>query len=250
MKLRFIPVTLPMLMLMLMLAGSAGAANLLQTWQQAIKRNQLEVIAELLPRIGNVDQPADNGKTALMASARDGALALSKALISAGADVNAANNNGGTALMFAAASGDAQTTSLLLQQDAAVNAQSSNGWSALTMAAVKNHLAVAQQLIGHGADVNLPDIYGWTPLMRAVYEHRTGIVKLLLTQAGIELERLNDHGQTALHLAVIQGYEDIAALLLENGAQQDADFAGHTPRTIAQTLKNEKMLALLARYAN
>jgi ankyrin repeat protein len=242
---RWIPITL-----LLMLAASAAGADLLQTWQQAIKRNQLEVIADLLPRIGDVDQPADNGKTALMATARDGAATLTKTLIEAGADVNAVNQNGGTVLMFAAVSGDETTAELLLQQGAAVNAQSSNGWSALTMAAVKNHLAVAQQLVEHGADVNLPDIYGWTPLMRAVFEQREEMVRLLLKQPDIDLERHNDHGQTALHLAVIQGYETLAAVLLEQGAQQDADFAGNTPVSIAQTLKNEKMLALLAGYAN
>ena len=117
------------------------------------------------------------------------------------------------------------------------------------MAAVKDHLTQVQQLIDHKADVNLPDVYGWTPLMRAVYEGREAVVRLLLAQPEIDLNRYNDHGQTALHLAAIRSRTKLVSLLLSHGAQQAADFAGHTPVSIAETLGDQDLLAVLVQQA-
>ncbi|MEZ5582274.1 MAG: ankyrin repeat domain-containing protein [Candidatus Competibacteraceae bacterium] len=188
----------------------------------------------------------EQGKTALMAAASQGDARLVKALLNAGADVNARNRTGGTPLIYAAAAGNGETVQLLLAHGAQLNHQSVNGWSALMIAAAKGHAGLVEWLGRQGADVNMPDIYGWTPLMRATYNGHQAVVKVLLGQPGIELERLNDHGQTVLHLAVIREDAGIVRQLLEYGARTDVkDFAGNTPRSISAALGDQQMLALL-----
>ena len=123
-----------------------------------------------LAAVGNFpadDEPADT-KTPLMSAAREGDAAAVARLISAGADVNAANAGGATALMFAALSGDPKVTSLLVRAGARTETKAKLGWTALALAAVKGYTDVAEVLLDAGADQGVRDAYGWTPLMRAV----------------------------------------------------------------------------------
>ena len=207
----------------------------LREWRQAVQHNKLAILRQDLYRIGRVDLATERGKTALMAAVSAGDGDLAQTLLELGADVNARNNMGGTALMYAAAAGDTETVKLLLGNGADINRQSVNGWTALMMAAAKNRVDVAAMLVARAADVNLPDVYGWTPLMRAAYEGHADIVDVLLSQPSVVINGRNDQGQTALHLAAIQGQPHIVQALLERGAQADmADFAGRTARSIAR----------------
>jgi hypothetical protein len=186
-----------------------------------------------------------------MAAAGQGATDLVGKLLAAGADVNASNRNFGTALTYAAWSGSIATVRLLLEQGASVNQQATNGWSALMMAAAKGYPTLAKLLLEQGAAVNLPDVYGWTPLMRAAYAGHADVVAILLAHSGLALETRNDRGQTALHLAVIQGNMPIVRDLLANGAKPDTrDFAGHTPRSIASALGYRQLNDLLSNKAH
>ena len=80
-------------------------------------------------------QPTPGGMTALLFAARDGSLEATRALLDAGADLNAADANGMTPLLMAI-----------------TNAQ----------------FPVAQMLVERGADVQAADWYGRTPLWAAV----------------------------------------------------------------------------------
>lgn len=222
------------------MAPTPAADDTLRDWRQAVQRNKLPILRQDLYRIDRVDLATERGKTALMAAASAGAVDLVRDLLQLGADVNARNQMGGTALMYAAAAGDTETVTLLLANGADTNKQSVNGWTALMMAAAKNRTGVAAILVARAADVNLPDVYGWTPLMRAVYAGYADMVDILLSQPAVAIGVRNDQGQTALHLAVIQGQPHIVHALLEHGARADMmDFAGRTPRSIARAQGHE-----------
>ncbi len=223
------------------------AGDISDEWRYAVQHNQLDVIRRHLAKLDDVDLPTERGKTALMAAAGQGATNLVRALLTAGADVNASNRTFGTALMYAAWSGSMETVCLLLEQGVSVDQQATNGWSALMMAAAKGYDAIAKLLLERGAMVNLPDVYGWTPLMRAAYAGHADVVTVLLVHSGLALEVQNDRGQTALHLAVIQGNIRIIQDLLAHGAKPDTrDFAGHTPRSIASALGYRQLHDLLS----
>lgn len=225
-------------------AGSPS--RVLATWRRAIRQSDVATLRRLLERVGIVDTRTRDGKTALMIAAGAGDPSLTERLLAAGADPNARNANGGTALMYAVTGGNVAVVRRLLATGTNVNAQSNNGWNALMLAAAKGLPEIASALCQAGANPAATDVYGWTPLMRAVYEGRRATVLVLLKQADSVLERRNDRGQSALHLAVIRGDAGLARLLLQHGASQFADAAGDTPRSIAETLKRPDLVKLLA----
>jgi uncharacterized protein len=229
----------------LLLSWAVAADSGLPNWQQAIQNNDLQFIREAYAHRQNIDEGTDRGKTALMAAAQAGSGELVERLLAAGADPAASNRMGGTVLMYAVNGGNPAAVRQLLAAGAEVDARASNGWNATMVAAVKNLGEVLSLLRTAGADFNQADVYHWTPLMRAVYEGRDEAVRVLLAHPTLELDRKNDRGQTALHLAVIRGHTDLVEALLERGALQLSDFTGHTPQTIARELERRDLLALL-----
>ncbi len=187
-----------------------------------------------------------NGKTALMAAARDADDDRIEVLIKQGADVNRANGNGGTPIMYAALSGKPDTVALLLRHDAHVDAVARNGWTALMIASVKGYVDVARLLLNRGAEPNRADIYSWTPLMRAVYENRSGIVRLLAAHRATRVNQRGENGVTALHLAALKGNADSAGILLAQGADPDIkDDSGRTALDFAKQNNDLKLLKMM-----
>lgn len=80
---------------------------------------------------------------------------ICKALIDAGADVNAKDDNGRTALMRAALLGQDRCVDLLLDAGADINAQDEVGRSALMEACIAFKRDTINKLLDRNADVNL-----------------------------------------------------------------------------------------------
>jgi ankyrin repeat protein len=215
-------------------------------WASAIRMNELETIRTLYPDKAEIDDPNEHGKTALMAAAAAGDIALFEELLAAGADPSAENHLGGTVLIYAAGSGNEEIISRLLAEKVDLDSQASNGWSAVMMAAAKDDGALITLLAQAGASPNTPDIYSWTPLMRAVYENNESAADALLAAPDIDLDLLNRNQQNALHLAVIGGHASMVEALLEHGVEQTVDANAHSPQTIARELGREDLLQLLA----
>ncbi len=122
----------------------------------------------------------------------DGNVDSVRALIEAGADVNAKDVRGATALHQAAYGNNVAVAAVLIEAGADVNAKNVRGATALHQAAYGNNAAVAAVLIEAGADVNavatlgasrtreLP-MRGWrgTPLELAAVRGHAEVEKLL-----------------------------------------------------------------------
>ena len=102
-----------------------------------------------------------------------------KALIVAGADVNASDHEGATPLMAAAFAGHAEVVRSLLHKGANVNAVDKDGHTALMCAAVAGHVKVVEVLLDAGADVNARDSKGRTALDHARKHKHREVVRLL-----------------------------------------------------------------------
>jgi len=80
--------------------------------------------------------------------------------------------------------------------------------------------------------------------MLASYHGRTEVVKLLL-KSGAPVDLRNDKGQTPLGGVAFKDYVEIAAPLLDAGADPLADQGGSTPADFATLAGKTEILALL-----
>lgn len=192
------------------------------------------------------DAVHSNGKTALMLAARSGNGNKVAHLIEIGADVNRTNNNGGTPLMYAVLGGNMDIVRLFIAKGVNLDAAANNGWTALMIASAKGSATAVRVLLDQSADPNLTDIYGWTPLMRAVYENHEEAARQLIVDDRTRINHSGENGVTALHIATVRGNVDLAAMLLENGADKSSqDEVGRTPWQIARQNKNRELVELL-----
>ena len=82
--------------------------------------------------------------------------------------------------------------------------------------------------------------------LNACRNGQKNIVKLLLERGGIELNRRDAEGNTALHYVCRQGFRDLAALLLDRGADpSQANNRSETPLHTAARSGNREIIARL-----
>ena len=190
-------------------------------------------VALLLKAGADPKATTDAGEPVLMTAARTGQAAVVKRLLAAGADVNAREKwFGETALMWAAAENHAEVVRVLAGAGAEIDARSTvveapvlefprsggpnspfprGGWTALMFAAREGALEAARALAELGANLNL--------------------TALPQTDVPLKPEEIrnadNGIGTTALVFAIINSHYDLAAMLLEKGADPNVvDVAG------------------------
>jgi len=106
--------------------------------------------------------------------------------LNAGVDPEVANADSVTCLMFAAKRGHTAVVKALLDAGADVNASDRDGKPLLMHAMdLDEYVEVARLLIAAGADVNAAMPNGWTVLQHAKDKGRTEIVALL-KEAGVK----------------------------------------------------------------
>ena len=207
----------------------------------AAYQDDLETSELLLRAHANAKAATRYGITPLSLACANGNGALVVLLLRAGADPNAALPGGETPLMTAARVGSLASVKVLLARGAAVDAKDERrGQTALMWAAAEGHADVVQTLVELGADVHLRLSSGFTPLLFAIREGRSGVVRVLL-KAGSDVNetvpmdrkrgyggKLPPAGASPLLLAVTNAHFQLAAELLDAGANPNADLTGYT----------------------
>ena len=98
-------------------------------------------------------------------------------------------------------------------------------------AAMKGDIAALKAELAKGVDIELADSPSnpWTPLINAVRFKQLEAAKVLIEHKAV-VDRLDKHEWTALHHACVKGFEEIGALLLDNGADiNKRNRSGFTP---------------------
>ena len=102
-----------------------------------------------------------------------------------------------------------------------------------------------------GADVNMIHVIKskvWTPLIVATHNSHYKAAKLLIKHKA-QIDKKNDDGETALHVAVFRGEKAIIQLLLESGSNVDAvDAKGFTALMVAAKNDRKDVVKLLSNH--
>jgi len=120
--------------------------------------------------------------------------------------------SGHTPLILAAVMGRVSTVKALLAAGADIEATNVDCNTPLIVAAAKGHVLVMQALLAAGAAIEAADNFGWTALHVAASKGRLSAVEALLA-AGASTTAVTHNQETALQLATAKGHHAIAALL-------------------------------------
>jgi ankyrin repeat protein len=192
----------------------------------------LEMTQALLTAGASTNTANKYGVTPLLQASRSGAAPVVQALLRAGADAKRAHPEGETPLMAAAYAGSNDAVRLLLEAGADVNAADSyQKQTALMSAAAEGHVEVVKTLLNAHADPNLKAAIttleerkhadhpsgGFTALMFAARNGHEDVVKALVA-GGADPKLANGDGATASVIAIVNDRFDMAATLLDLGA--------------------------------
>lgn len=218
------------------------------------------IMRKLIEAGADANTALPEGETALMTAARTGKVEAVKLLVAHGADVNAKESGRGqTALMWAAAENNVETVKALVEGGADVTARSNGGFTALLFAVRAGKAEAVHALLESGvsandaiqmaasrpaqmssspAGVNSPE----RPVPPAGVNSTpssatTGGASVLGRQGGSQdpsntgsRGRGNTAtGTSALTLAIVNAHFELAAFLLDKGADPNADGQGWTP---------------------
>jgi ankyrin repeat protein len=232
----------------------------------AVQADDVELVAALIRAGARVGTANRYGLQPLTLAATNGSVRVVDTLLAAGADPNTRTQAGEPVLMTAARSGNVEVVTHLLRRGADVNAREPwFGETALMWAASENHAPVVRALVEGGAQVtgrstvlDAPVLEfprsggpnsplprgGWTALMfaarqgsieaaRALADASADLDAAALPQTDVPLKAEDlkgaeqGIGTTALVFAIINSHFDLAAMLLEKGADPNrTDIAG------------------------
>lgn len=196
------------------------------------------------------DAEQDRG---LIVAAGRGDTASVRALLAAGANVEARDGQGRTALLaatHAAPSVGTEAARLLIAAGADVNAKDGIGDSPYLYAAAEGRNDILRMTLAAGADLKSTNRYGGTGLIPAAHHGHLETVRILLGTA-IDKDHINRLGWTALLEAVILGdggpvHTDIVRVLVDAGVNVNiADRDGVTPLGHARRRGYAAMIRIL-----
>jgi ankyrin repeat protein len=216
---------------------------------EAVKAAESERALVLLDGVRDVDQPEPDGMTPLHYSVLNNDLAVTQALLRAGADVNARTRYEVSPIYLAAQNGSAELTRLLLDNGANANGVYREGERVLHTAARTGNPDTVKVLLDAGAEIDArEDWHGQTALMWAVSQQHAALIPLLVERganinaiSALEVweRQITDEprekwlppgGMNALMFAAREGCLTCIEPLLDAGASIDAATAtGITP---------------------
>ncbi|QMV71657.1 ankyrin repeat domain-containing protein [Comamonas piscis] len=192
---------------------------------QAAAGNNSHRIQQLLQNGGAsaIDARDAQGRTPLLVATQSNQVAAAKALIEAGADVNAKDNIEDSPYLYAGARGHQEILQMALSHGADLRSTNRYGGTALIPAAERGHVETVRTLINAGVDVNHVNRLGWTALMEAIILSDGGprhqqILQLLI-DAKADVNLADKEGVTPLAHARQRGYSAMVEMLTAAGAR-------------------------------
>lgn len=212
---------------------------------------QDKALKTLLQTHADITIQANNGATPLFYAANipyNENLEVAQTLLDAGVSINQPDNNGNTALMIAAQNGHSNLIKLLLENGADVLQRNNDGNDALMSAVRNGHFHCAKLLIDSGANVLNTTKYGHNNLHYAAYFGYLNLIRLLATKIDINSQSCHslledNNGFTALHYAVQNKQIEAVNTLVKLGAE--VNIKSKNGKKPADLTSDERIKALL-----
>ena len=245
----------------------------------AAERGHVDIIDLLLERGANPDHVSKNNETAILMAAANGRIGAFKTLLAKGVDLNVADRNGRTPLMLAVKNYEIEMVDLLLAKGVDLNVRDRQGHTALMHAVKNTKPSLVKRLLGHGADYNIKDKTGNHSFQYAHFLRHYELAEIFkrfvedgcivdaakrepdlfaAAQAGdialidgflgqgVDVNSVNERGETALMHAVQTGKVETMKRLLSVGANPNLYAKlGHTALSLAVQREDEAARALL-----
>jgi len=185
----------------------------------------------------------------LFSALRNGDAALTKAVLEAGADVNAPLPGNSTAIGIAVTRKAPDLVAAVLEAQPDLTALDSRGLAVMNAACQQGVTGeVAELLIEAGAELDVvsPDSFNSVAIHDCAYSGSQDAIDVML-EHGVDVNlRQVDNGATALIVAAWQGHGDLVAHLLEVGADPSITTSnGSTAHKWAQVGGHQDVVALL-----
>ncbi|MGD0504654.1 MAG: quinoprotein dehydrogenase-associated putative ABC transporter substrate-binding protein [Steroidobacteraceae bacterium] len=191
----------------------------------AVRFGFVDVTTVLLDHKADPNQTNLSHWTPLMYAAWDDSAQIANVLIKHSARIDAVDNAGLTPLAIACQNAKIKAAEALVSAGADVNAAvAKGGYTPLMLASLSGSSELATSLLGHGAKVNAVNPGGVTALMIAAANDRRNVVAVLL-KSGADVNVRSEDGRTALSIAQANNNEALIQLL-KDAAQRGAPASG------------------------
>jgi ankyrin repeat protein len=188
----------------------------------AAGKGDLAGVGRLIREGASVTARDARGRTALLAATHGDHVAVARALIAAGADVNAKDDIQDSPYLYAGAEGRIEILKLTLPT-ADHKSVNRYGGTALIPAAHHGHPEAVRILLGTAIDKDHVNKLGWTALLEAVILGDGGVthteIVRLLAEAGANVDLADRDGVTPLAHARRRGFREMARILEAKGAR-------------------------------
>jgi|GEM_PF-1020308 len=213
---------------------------------QSAKNGHTDVAKWLIEIGASVDFVGSDNKTALIIASLYGHIGVVEALLNASADVNATDKDQHTPILIALANVKSpireNIVTLLLAKGANPNLRNKTGKNALDYV-FHYRLDIAETLLEAGLNINEVNDQGDTALINAI-ANKQEAAAISIIKRGADIHHMDKDGQTALHHAAKNALTEVATLLVEGGIDIDiADAQNKTAYEYANRYSAAKAIA-------
>lgn len=198
--------------------------------------NALDAITTLTKAGVSINEPDEDGDTALHFAANIDELHCLRHLLALNAGINVANKQGRAPLHWACT--NHVNISILLMEGAKVNAPDNKGFTPLHHAAAYGNEACVLALINGKADVHATNKDGVTPLHSAASKHNNQTIAALLKN-GAPINAKTKHGITPFQSAIGDS-EPISTLIAAGAILPDAQQWSTWSRMLIERAKKDQ----------